>query len=190
MTSTDVRVRCDRGRTALIVDGVVQSIDVEHADASDYWSAMLPDTRPEQALLLGAGGGTLAAMLNRRFGPLDIIAVDNDPEVIRLGRTSFYLTLPRVSIVLADAFQFASFCRGRFDYIAVDLFHGNERPRELAARPFLRDLRRIARPGADVAFNLFKDRRVENTLTRIARLLAPVRQVTAGKNVVTHYRVR
>jgi spermidine synthase len=185
-----VRLRCDRGRTALLVDGVVQSTDVENADASDYWTAMLPDTRPEQALLLGAGGGTLAAMLHRRFGPLPIIAVDNDPEVVRLGRASFYLTLPEVSVVLADAFQFAAACRGRFDYIAVDLFRGNERPRELAGRPFLRDLRRIARPGATVAFNLFKDRRVEVTHTRIARLLAPVQQVTAGKNVVTHYRVR
>ena len=190
MSSNNVRVRCDRGRLALVVNGVVQSIDLESADASDYWPAMLPDAKPEQALLLGAGGGTLAAMLNRRFGPLDVIAVDNDPEVVRLGRTSFYLTLPRVSVVLADAFQFAASCRGRFDYIAVDLFRGNERPREVAARPFLRDLRRITRPGATVAFNLFKDRRVEHTLTRIARLLVPVRQVTVGKNVVTHYRVR
>src|SRR5688572_22064144 len=106
MNSMNVRVRCDRGRTALMVDGVVQSIDVESADASDYWSAMLPDTKPVQALLLGAGGGTLAAMLHRRFGPLPIVAVDNDPEVVWLGRTSFYLALPEVSVILADAFQF------------------------------------------------------------------------------------
>ncbi|MGE3597070.1 MAG: hypothetical protein AB7N70_16110, partial [Dehalococcoidia bacterium] len=50
------RIVCDDGRTALIVDGVVQSIDIESATSSDYWSAMLPDTRPEQTLLLGAGG--------------------------------------------------------------------------------------------------------------------------------------
>jgi spermidine synthase len=190
MNSTNVRVQCNQGRTALLVDGVVQSIDVENATASDYWPAMLPDTRPEQALLLGAGGGTLAAMLVQRFGPLRVIAVDNDPEVVRLGRASFYLTMPEVHVVLADAFQFVTWCVGRFDFIAVDLFRGNERPREIAGRPFLRDLRRIARPGTTVVFNLFKDRRIETTNARIARVLTPIRQITAGKNVVTHYRNR
>ncbi|MGE3601551.1 MAG: spermidine synthase, partial [Dehalococcoidia bacterium] len=126
----------------------------------------------------------------QRFGPLRVIAVDNDPDVVRLGRTAFYLAVPGVSVVLADAVQFVTWCGGRFDYIAVDLFRGNERPREVAGRPFLRDLRRIARPGATIAFNLFQDRRVETTLARIARVLSPVRRVTAGKNVVTHYRMR
>src|SRR5918997_3532840 len=87
----EVRLTCDRGRSALIVGGVVQSIDVESADASDYWTAMLPDRRPVRALLLGAGGGTLAALLHRRFGGVRIVAVDDDPRVVRLGREAFYL---------------------------------------------------------------------------------------------------
>jgi spermidine synthase len=190
MNSHQTRVQCDGGRRELLVDGVVQSIDVASATASDYWPLMLPDVKPERALLLGAGGGTLAGLLLRRFGTVLIVAVDNDPEVVRLGRASFYLNLAEVSVVVADAFQFVAGCRGRFDFIAVDLFRGNERPRGLSGRPFLRDLQRVAGPGATAAFNLFHGRRIDTTLARITRVLTPVRQVAAGKNVVAHYRLR
>lgn len=185
-----LRLACDRGRRALLAGGVVQSIDVESAGASDYWTAMLPDTRPARALLLGAGGGTLAALLHRRFGSVPVVAVDDDPALVRLGRSAFYLDLPEVSIILADAFQFVAACPGRFDYIAVDLFRGGERPRALLGRPFLRDLRRIAAANAVIAINLFDDRRIENAVTRIARSLTVTRRIGAGKNVVLHCRVR
>jgi spermidine synthase len=152
-------VVADGGRVELLVGGVVQSIDIESAAGREYWPAMLPDRRPGRSLLLGAGGGTLAALLLRRFGRTRVIAVDDDPRVVALGRERFYLELPGVEVVIADAFAFVAACRGRFDYIAVDLFRGGERPRELLGRPFLRALTRLATPGATVAFNLFRDRR-------------------------------
>ena len=178
----------DAERTSLLVDGVVQSVNRAGAAASDYWPAMLPDVRPRRALLLGAGGGTLAALLLERFGNVAIVAVDDDPEVVALGRASFYLGLPEVQVVLADAFRFAASTPGRFDYVAVDLFHGAERPREITSRPFLRDLQRINRPGGSVAINLFRDRRLATAITRIERVLPVQRRVDAGKNTVLHCR--
>jgi spermidine synthase len=178
------------GRRELLVAGVVQSIDAEHAESSDYWPAMLPDRRPARALLLGAGGGTLAALLHRRFGPVPLVAVDNDPDMVALGRRAFYLGLPGVQPVIADAFAFAATCPGRFDYVAVDLFHGAERPRQVGGRPFLGELARLAAPRGVVAFNLFRDRRVETTIMRIARMLPLARRTDVGKNVVLHCRGR
>lgn len=187
----EVRLACDRGRSALIVGGVVQSIDVDSADASDYWAAMLPDRRPARALLLGAGGGTLAALLQRRFGVVPVVAVDDDPAVVRLGRADFYLSLPDVDVVLADAFQFVAACGDdRFDYIAVDLFRAGERPREVLGRPFLRDLRRIGTLNAVVAVNLFQSRRIEKMVARIERVLSVTRRIDAGENVVLRCRAR
>ena len=190
VSSAPARMVGEDGRTALIVGGVVQSIDVASADAGEYWSAMLTDVAPALALLLGAGGGTLAALLTRRFPRLRIVAVDDDPEVVALGRSDFYLALPNVDVVLADAFQFAAACSGRFDYIAVDLFHGGEWPRELLGRPFLGDLRRLTAPGGRVAFNLFHDRRTERAVTRLERAFLIMRRVRVGRNVVVHCRPR
>ena len=184
------RLTHDGSRTALVVGGVVQSIDVTSADASEYWTAMLTDAAPQFALLLGAGGGTLAALLTRRFPRLRIVAVDDDPEVVALGRSAFYLALPNVDVVLADAFRFAATCPRRFDYVAVDLFRGGERPREMLGRPFLGDLRRLTAPGGRVAFNMFQDRRTERAVSRLERAFLVMRRIRVGRNVVLHCRPR
>jgi spermidine synthase len=180
----------DDGRLELRVDGVVQSVDLASAAGREYWPAMLPDRRPGRSLLLGAGGGTLAALLLRRFGETRVLAVDDDPRVVSLGRERFYLDLPGVEVVIADAFAFVEVCTGRFEYIAVDLFRGGERPRTVLGRPFLRALARLAAPGAVIAFNLFRDRRAESAIARIGRVLPVTRRVEAGKNLVVHCRAR
>jgi len=58
------------GRTALLIDGVVQSLDPGDGteDVNGYWPALIPEYRPERTLLLGLGGGTVARLLLRRFG--------------------------------------------------------------------------------------------------------------------------
>lgn len=169
--------------------GVVQSVSVQAAVGREYWAAMLPDVRPARALLLGAGGGTLAALLNERFPGAPVVAVDDDPAIIALGRQAFYLALPNVSVVLADAFAFVAATPGRFDFVAVDLFRGGERPRSLLGRPFLTDLRRISGGGL-IAINLFEDRRLASAVSRIERVLTVTRRAGAGKNVVLHCRGR
>lgn len=179
----------DRGYPALLVDGVIQSVSVEAAVASEYWPAMLPGVRPRRALLLGAGGGTLAALLTRRFGGVRILAVDDDLRVLRLGRQALYLDLPNVELALADAFAFCAACHGRFDFIAVDLFRGGTRPRAVLGRPFLHDLRRLAAPHALIAINLFRDRRTSMHITRIERVLTVTRRTDVGLNTILHCRV-
>jgi spermidine synthase len=187
MGDSPPRLVLDRGHPALMVDGVVQSVSVE-AIYGEYWPVMLPTTRPRRALLLGAGGGTLAALLTRRFGGVRILAVDDDARVLTLGRQALYLGLPNVELVLADAFAFAASCRGRFDYIAVDLFRGGVRPRAVLGRPFLNNIRRLAVPRATVAINLFRDRRTSTHIARIERVLPVTRRTNAGLNTVVHCR--
>ena len=179
----------DRGLPALMVAGVIQSVSVEAATAGEYWPAMLPEVRPRHALLLGAGGGTLAALLTRRFGGVRILAVDDDARVLALGRQALYLGLSNVELVLADAFAFCAACRGQFDFIAVDLFRGGERPRAALGRPFLADVRRLAAPRAAVAFNLFRDRRTATHIARLERVLTVSRQLVVGRNIVVQCRV-
>jgi spermidine synthase len=177
-------------RTELLVEGVVQSVDVERGDVQDYWHAMIPDTAPARCLILGAGGGTVAALLLRRFPETRILALDHSPAVVALGRRELYLDHRSIDLVIADAFQFAASCTGRFDYIAVDLFDGAHWPRQAASRPFLRDVRRLLRSRGQAVFNLFRDARAEVSAQRIGRVLgAPMSQIV-GENLVLHFRLR
>src|SRR5712692_7509253 len=78
-----VRIGEDSGRAALLVDGVVQSISPEDGlVGGGYWAAMVPDDPPRNALILGLGGGTLARLLQARWGEVPIVGVDNDPDIV------------------------------------------------------------------------------------------------------------
>ena len=181
----------DDGRTALLVDGVVQSIAVEPGDeVGGYWTALLPSVRPRKALVLGLGGGTLIHLLHRRVGELAVVGVESDPEVLALARSKFCLVLPGLEIVEQDAFGYVANCRERFEFICIDLFRGGTFERGVLARPFLRCLKALATPGAEIVVNLFQDRRTANHVQRLGRVLAIHSIERVGKNAVVRAGVR
>lgn len=184
-----VRIGEDEGRRALLVEGVVQSVAVDDA-VGGYWAELLPEARPRRALVLGLGGGTIVHLLRRRFGPVATVAVEVDPEVLALARAEFGLDWPELEVRLADAFTFVAECRQRFDYVCVDLYRGDRPERGVLGRPFLRGLKALANPGAEIAINLFLDRRAVTAVRRIARVLAVRTTRRVGKNVVVRAGVR
>ena len=187
--SRRLQVGYDGSRRALLVDGVILSVAVEGSELpSGYWAAMLPQGSPKSALLLGLGGGTLAHLLYRRDPGIQMVGVDADAEVIRFALEHFDLALPNLETVVGDAFEYVERCARGFDYVAVDLFAGHDFQRAVLAKPFLRQLRSMVGRGGEVVFNLFKDRRTEQRLMRIARVLRVSRVEAVGKNVVVHCR--
>ena len=107
--TTRIRIGEDGGRAALLVDGVVQSISPEDGLANGgYWAAMVPDERPHRALILGLGGGTLARLLQVRWGELRIVGVDDDPSILETANSVGWLPLPGLDIVVADAFDYVA----------------------------------------------------------------------------------
>ena len=183
----DVRLGEDRGRPALLVGGVVQSV-APAAAQTGYWAAMLPAHRPGRALLLGLGGGTVAHLLVDRFGPLHIVAVDDSPAVVVAARTAFGLLPAAVAIVVGDARTFIHGCRGRFDYIAVDLFHGGQMPRGVIGQPFVRAVRGALTARGVAVFNLFRTVETERRIELIRQGLRVERCVRVRDNVLVHCR--
>jgi spermidine synthase len=181
----------DEGQTALLVDGVVQSVFVDDGPLGPgYWPLMLPEARPDHALILGLGGGTIAHLLTRRFGPIAITGVEHDPRIIRLAQSAFGLDLPHVEIVEADAFQYVDEAPGPYGYIAVDLFSADAIPRQIFTRPFLKRIRALLTPGGLAAINFFRDRRTGDHLRRIEQVFPRVEVVNSRKNVIARCRAR
>jgi spermidine synthase len=173
-----------------LVDNVVQSILVEPGTPGGYWAKMLPSVRPRCALLLGLGGGTLARLLALRFGPLPIVGIDDDAELLALAQSRFELGQEGLEIRLADAFAFVARCSEQFDYVAVDLYRSGALDRRVLGRPFLRSLKRLATPGAEIAFNLNRRRNLEPWLARIERVLVVRTTERVGENTVVRAGVR
>lgn len=189
MPSHDVRIGEDSGRAALLVNGVVQSISPEDVlTEGGYWAAMLPDLRPRHALILGLGGGTLARLLQARFGDISIVGVDDDPVILSVAADAGWLPCQGLDVVVGDAFEFVQTCHDHFDYIAVDLFRGEHLPGRAFGKPFLRRLRSLLVPHGRLAINLFSDLRVFTRLERIATFFEIRDQIGVGGNIVVHAR--
>lgn len=178
-----------QGHRVLVADGVIFSVEVTKADPPfGYWTAMLPSEIPRSALLLGLGAGTLAHLLSRRFPGIRITGVDNDPEILAFAREHFDLDLPNLKVKLADAFDYVTRCRRRFDFVAVDLFVGSAFERGVLSHPFLHRLRAIQTDNGEIAFNLYRDGHARADLAEIRRVL-PVRRVDRlAHNVIVHCR--
>ena len=180
----------DQGRTALLIDGVIQSVAVSTQPITvGYWPHMLPEVRPRNALLLGLGGGTIAHLLVERFGPVPMTAVEKDPAVIALAYRVFGVP-SGTRVVEADAFAFVAEAVGPYDYIAEDLFENNAVPSRVFGRPFLRQLRELLSPGGLLALNYFKDRRSAAHQQRLESVFPRVTIIESDKNLVAHCRAR
>lgn len=179
----------DEGRRALIVDGAVQSVAPEDGHrGSGYWAAMIPNVRPRRALILGLGAGTVAHLLTRRFGPVPIVAVDDDRELVQIARTEFSLELDNLEIWIGDAFEYVRESQDHFDLILVDLYHGPQPARGMVSRPFLLGLRRILEPRGQIVFNLFGSYLTKERLLRLSTVFRRVDIVPAGANRIVFCR--
>jgi spermidine synthase len=182
-----VRVTSEQGRSLLRVEGVIQSVSVGDGHEPDVWDAMVPARRPASALILGMGGGTIAALLTRRFGPPPIVGVEHNPHIAHLAHETFGMRdLPHVQIVVEDALSFVRQCRARFDLICVDLYTGGKLAHGVLDASFLRAVSQLLNRDGTIVINLWSSAYLPDHLRRIRRVL-PIRDlVEVGGNVVVH----
>jgi spermidine synthase len=182
-TIPHILVAEDGGRRALIVDGAVQSVAPEDGHrGSGYWAAMIPNVKPRRALILGLGAGTVAHLLTRRFGPVPIVAVDDDPETVEVARNEFGLNLENLEIVIDDAFAFVECTSKQFDLVLVDLYHGARPAGGMVSKPFLDGIRRLLGGRGQAVFNLYSAYLTEDRLARLRKAFRSVEIVPAGSN--------
>ena len=178
-------VAVEDGRKVLRVGGVIQSVSVDASYVSDVWDAMLPHTCPANALVLGLGGGTIAALLTQRYGPLPIVGVERDPAVAWLARHEFGLDrLPNVHVVVVNAFTFVHECRDQYDTVCVDLYVAGKMAHGVLAAPFLRDIARVLGPEGVATFNLWRSPYLDDQLRRLSRILRICGITEVDENII------
>lgn len=79
-----------------------------------YWIYMVPQYKPENVLMLGFAGGTVAGLIRLFYGDIPITGVDINPCDNLYG----------VNFIQADAREYIKTC-GHYDAVIVDLFPNN-----------------------------------------------------------------
>lgn len=185
LVETRPETRVEDGRKVLRVGGVIQSVEVNERYSEDVWDAMLPRRRPASALILGLGGGSIATLMTRRWGPLPITGVERDPAVVRLAREEFGLdSMAHLAIVTEDAFDWARRCGETFAVICVDLYVAGKLAHGALGAAFLRDVRRLLVPAGEVTFNLWRSAYLDDQTRRISGHLRIEALEEVGGNVV------
>ena len=182
------------GRLALEVANVTQSVTLpadEAAPIPGYWPRMLPERCPARALLLGLGGGTLAALLARRCPGVRIVGIEHSAEVLAVARREFGLdALSGLEMVEADAFawveEHTASEPASYDLICLDLYDGGRLAPGTLARPFLRQVAALLRPDGVISVNLMSTKRFPEQLHRIEHVFTIQRQIRLWGNVVLH----
>ena len=187
MAARDTHAEQVNGELRLVVCGSVQSVGlVPGVEPHGYWTAMVPDNRPEQALVLGIGGGTVAHLLWQRYPELAIIGIDDDQITLELARNQFGLETPLLRLQHADAADFVRGARAQFDLVIVDLFVGEAIAEVVNNRRLQRGVRSLAAPGGTVIWNLHRDRRGSVLRRRVGSGLLLRRRILVGLNLVLH----
>jgi spermidine synthase len=174
MRKSAIAVSDSRGVRTLHVGGeAIQSamrIEDPFALALDYTRCMmafllfLPE--PQQALMLGLGGGSLPKFFHRRLRGSAVRVVELDPRIVAVSRAQFSLPPDdaRLSVEIGDGAQaLAPEC---CDVLVVDAYHDEEHVQELASAEFYdAAFLALAEPGVMVV-NFMDDDRLFNQYLR------------------------
>jgi spermidine synthase len=185
------------GGRALEVNGVVQSITVGERGPDDagYWGLMIPPQRPERALLLGLGAGTVAALLARVYPGCEILGVEREASVLATARAELGLDeIPGLRVVEADAFtwmgEHTRSESGSYDYIALDLYEGGRLAPGSLGTLFLREIAALLAPEGWLAANLTTTMRLPERIERLEGIFALAERRQLWGNVVLLLRQR
>lgn len=120
-------------------------------------AVLLFQPNPQNVLLIGLGGGSLARFLLRHLSNTRITAIETRARVVELARS--YFDLPeheRLRIEITDGADFLGACpEHSFDLILIDAFDSVGVHPSVQTREFHRTVRRALVPGGATSINLW-----------------------------------
>ena len=131
--------------------------DLELAYTRAMMGFLMFNPMPQEVLMIGLGGGSLAKFIRKQRPQTRITAVEIDPRVIAAARTHFELPSDddTLSVVEADGALYVRQHAGCADVILLDGFDAGNQVEALATQTFYAACRRALRPGGVLVVNLW-----------------------------------
>lgn len=127
---------------------------------------------PEQVLMIGLGGGSLAKFIRKHREQTHITAVEIDPRVIAAARGQFELPPndATLDVIEADGALYVRQHPASADVILLDGFDAGNQVEALATQTFYEACRRALKPGGILVVNLWgRDREFAEYFARLTR---------------------
>jgi len=146
--------------------------DLELAYTRAMMGFLMFNSTPQEVLMIGLGGGSLAKFLRKQRPQTRITAVEIDPRVIAAARAHFELPPDdaTLAVIEADGALYVRQHPGSADVILLDGFDAGNQVEALATQTFYAACRRALRPGGVLVVNLWgRDSEFAEYFARLAR---------------------
>jgi spermidine synthase len=136
-----------------------EKLELAYLRAMNSW--MLFKDAPEQGLLLGLGGGSLARHLLYHFPDCRLVAVEYRKDVVKVARSHFGLPLDkRLKVILDDGGHYVrrrvETLRGYFSLLFVDIFDHDGMSPSLSNIAFFDACRALLKDDGMLIVNLWR----------------------------------
>lgn len=125
-----------------IFDNLFQKIDIRKFEIKNV-------------LILGMGAGSIISLIKDKYNiNCSITAIEKDEVIIELAKKYFNIdTYKSLTIVNADAFEYARITENKYDLIISDLFIDSIVPKIFASCEYLTNLKRISNERCCIMYN-------------------------------------
>jgi spermidine synthase len=146
--------------------------DLELAYTRAMMGFLMFNPLPQDVLMIGLGGGSLAKFIRKQRPQTRITAVEIDPRVIAAARAHFELPPDDATlrVVEADGALYVRQHPGSADIILLDGFDAGNQVEALATQTFYAACRRVLKPGGILVVNLWgRDSEFAEYFARLTR---------------------
>ncbi len=116
-----------------------------------------PDVAPadlQQVLMIGLGAGTVPKQVTQIYGPIDIVGVEIDPEIVEVGRTYFDMNEPNLEVVEQDGRYFLMTDDRKYDMIGTDAYQQPYIPFQMTTQEYFQHVRDRLNPNGVAVINV------------------------------------
>jgi spermidine synthase len=146
--------------------------DLELAYTRAMMACLLFKPGPDEVLMVGLGGGSLAKFIRKHRPDTRITAVEISPQVVAAARSHFQLPEDDayLHVVVGDGAEYVAAHPASADAILLDGFDAGNQVESLATLEFYQACRRALKPGGVLVVNLWG--RDPEFITWFSRLVA------------------
>jgi spermidine synthase len=136
---------------------------------------LLFNSRVEQALAIGLGGGSIPKYIHAYCPDIATTVIEISPKVIQVARSQFYLpdNDARLEVIEGDGLQYLADHRQASDVLLIDAFDSNGIPPDFCSQDFFDQCAATLKSDGILAINLWgSDKNFDIYLQRIEQSFA------------------
>lgn len=140
--------------------------DLELSYTRSMMAFLLFAPKPQDVLMIGLGGGSLAKFVHHRLPHARVQVVEVNPQVVGIARQYFHVPAdgPLFEVLTVDGAAHVDRTDVSADVLVVDGYDADSHAEELASRSFYAACRDRLKPGGMLVVNLWGGDKAFNTL--------------------------